>query len=194
MAKQFNDAVTYIRNGQPIPAIVLKSSEVEGEELLTLLYADPDNGPNLINQGTVRNIALVQTAVKPGADGRLFAWKNTEAGKPVAELHTETTEYPDGTLEIGTFATGTGTYVPGQPLYRGKLSAEDLEALATKCAGETETVRYEDGSSATGIAPVPRVSPEGSPIVQIEHVPNPEPTDPPPAVDEKPVESTEVAQ
>ena len=73
---QFNDSVLYVRNGKPIPAIVLKSQETPGGELLTLLYADPDAGPAMVSQSTTRGIAQVQNAVAPLAEGKVFGWKD----------------------------------------------------------------------------------------------------------------------
>lgn len=73
--KQFNDLVTYVRDNQLLPAIVLKAQIVGNVELLTLLYADPNNGPGLISQGTTRNIAQVSNAVGPWVKGKAFGWK-----------------------------------------------------------------------------------------------------------------------
>ena len=78
MAQQFNDSVGYVRTGKPLPAIVLASQASEQGELLTLLYADPANGPQLLAQGTTRGIAQVQNAVAPMAEGKVFGWKDLE--------------------------------------------------------------------------------------------------------------------
>ena len=75
MQKQFNDSIIYVRNGKPLPAIVLASQATAEGELLTLLYADPVNGPQLLAQGTTRGIAQVQKAVAPFVEGNMFGWK-----------------------------------------------------------------------------------------------------------------------
>jgi hypothetical protein len=80
--KNFNDSVLYIRNGKKIPAIVLKSSTPIDEEQLNLLYADPENGPQMVNQGTASKIGLVAIAVPPFVEGRQFAWEES----PVATV------------------------------------------------------------------------------------------------------------
>ena len=74
MSHAFNDSVVYVRNGNPIPAIVLKSQQSADGELLTLLYADPATGPGLLAQGTTRGIAQVQQAVAPFVAGNTFGW------------------------------------------------------------------------------------------------------------------------
>jgi len=74
MQKQFNDSIIYVRNGKPLPAIVLASQATAEGELLTLLYADPVNGPQLLAQGTTRGIAQVQQAVAPFKEGNVFGW------------------------------------------------------------------------------------------------------------------------
>lgn len=85
MQKQFNDSIIYVRNGKPLPAIVLASQATAEGELLTLLYADPVNGPQLLAQGTTRGIAQVQQAVAPFVEGNMFGWTDgypqTEAGE-----------------------------------------------------------------------------------------------------------------
>lgn len=90
--KSFNDAVICIRNGKPVPAIVLSSLSSDQGELLTLLYADPDNGPQLIAQHTTRGIAKTQLAVAPWVGGKAFGWREVDevviAPKPVAPAPT----------------------------------------------------------------------------------------------------------
>ena len=75
MSHSFNDSVVYIRNGKPIPAIVLSSLMSDRGELLTVLYAQPEIGPTLLAQGTTRGIAQVQQAVAPFKEGNMFGWK-----------------------------------------------------------------------------------------------------------------------
>ena len=83
----FNDSVVYVRNGKPIPAIVLSSLQSDRGELLTVLYAQPEIGPTLLAQGTTRGIAQVQQAVAPFVEGNVFGWTDgypqTEIGEPV---------------------------------------------------------------------------------------------------------------
>lgn len=79
MQKQFNDSIIYVRNGKPLPAIVLASQESPLGELLTLLYADPTKGPTLLAQGTTRGIAQVQQAVTPMVEGNVFGWEEVES-------------------------------------------------------------------------------------------------------------------
>jgi hypothetical protein len=86
MEHKFNDSVIYIRNGHPIPAIVLKSQVTPDGELLTLLYAAPALGPQLLAQGTTRGIAQVQPAVAPFVKGNLFGWKEWGEVEPVDPL------------------------------------------------------------------------------------------------------------
>lgn len=74
MQKQFNDSIIYVRNGKPLPAIVLASQATAEGELLTLLYADPVNGPQLLAQGTTRGIAQVAIGVPPVTHGAKFGW------------------------------------------------------------------------------------------------------------------------
>lgn len=80
--KQFNDAVSYIRGGKSIPAIVLSSLASAKGELLTLLYAQPDMGPVLLAQGTTRGIAQVQQAVEPMVEGKAFGWQEAVEEAP----------------------------------------------------------------------------------------------------------------
>ncbi len=74
----FNDSVIYVRNGKPIPAIVLSSLQSEHGELLTLLYAQPEIGPTLLAQGTTRGVAQVQLSVLPFVKGNAFGWKEDD--------------------------------------------------------------------------------------------------------------------
>jgi hypothetical protein len=76
MSHSFNDSVVYIRNGKPIPAIVLSSLMSDRGELLTVLYAQPEIGPTLLAQGTTRGIAQVQQAVAPFVEGNTFGWQD----------------------------------------------------------------------------------------------------------------------
>ena len=92
--KQFNDSVTYIRKGNALPAIVLKSQASIYGELLTLLYANPDSGPGLVVQGTNRGVAAVDSAVKPMGVGAMFGWQENAIAvavpkKSAAELMDE---------------------------------------------------------------------------------------------------------
>jgi hypothetical protein len=48
------------------------------------------------------------------------------------------------------------------------------EQIETPPAAEVETKNYEDGSSATGVAPLPDVSPEGAPAVTEPDFQNPQ--------------------
>ncbi|SRR5579883_62098 len=73
--KKFNDPVTYVRNGEELPAIVLKSSLDGDQELLALLYADPDAGPQLVMQGAVNKTGAYAFAVKPFREGAAYGWK-----------------------------------------------------------------------------------------------------------------------
>ncbi len=75
----FNDSVVYVRNGKPIPAIVLSSLQSDRGELLTVLYAQPEIGPTLLAQGTTRGVAQVQQAVTPFVEGNVFGWEDTFA-------------------------------------------------------------------------------------------------------------------
>ena len=86
MSHSFNDSVVYVRNGKPIPAIVLSSLQSDRGELLTVIYAQPEIGPTLLAQGTTRGIAQVQQAVQPMAPGRIFGWvESNEFGNPLPE-------------------------------------------------------------------------------------------------------------
>jgi len=83
MSHLFNDSVTYFRNSKPIPEIVLNYQiGPTGEELLTLLYAQPDMGPVLLAQGTTRGIAQVQQGVQPMIPGRVFGWQDNAVQIP----------------------------------------------------------------------------------------------------------------
>ena len=79
----FNDSVLYVRNGKPIPAIVLSSLQSEHGELLTLLYAQPEIGPTLLAQGTTRGVAQVQLSVLPFVEGNAFGWKEDDYSQAV---------------------------------------------------------------------------------------------------------------
>ena len=70
----YNDSVVYVRNGKPIPAIMLSSLQSDRGELLTVLYAQPEMGPVLLAQGTTRGIAQVQQALAPFVDGNTFGY------------------------------------------------------------------------------------------------------------------------
>lgn len=112
--KNFNDSVVYILNGKSIPAIVIKSAMVENEEFLTLLYADPVNGPGQINAGTFRSIGQVAVAVPPYAEGKQFAWQDNAAA-----------ELPEGTLSA-------------EAAVQLRRDVADTEALAKKWESQNE--------------------------------------------------------
>ena len=88
----FNDSVLYVRNGKPIPAIVLSSLQSDRGELLTVLYAQPDIGPQLLAQGTTRGIAQVQQAVQPFVEGNVFGWKEDDYSQAVIANDTAVAE------------------------------------------------------------------------------------------------------
>ena len=74
--KTFNDVVTYVRNGVELPAIVVESREVAGEDRLQLVYLDPENGKQLLNtHGTISRAY----AVPPLKDGAKNGWKDHDS-------------------------------------------------------------------------------------------------------------------
>lgn len=82
--KQFNDVVTYVRNGQEIPALVAASREVNEEERLQLAYLDPDNGEvQLAVHGTVSRAY----SVEPWKEGAVNGWKDYNDPAVAIVLH-----------------------------------------------------------------------------------------------------------
>ena len=98
--KQFNQAVVYVRDGKPIPAIVLKSQSSDGGELLTLLIADPLYGPGLIAQGTTRGVAQVVSAVAPLTEGKAFGWHEAGDDELVDAINTHVAQRDEATAEL----------------------------------------------------------------------------------------------
>jgi len=115
MSHVFNDSVIYVRNGKPIPAIVLSSLQSDKGELLTLLYAQPEIGPTLLAQGTTRGIAQVQQAVQPFVEGNVFGWRPWGEVAPVEPVPVPQTPtaIPDRAPEQLDEAQGPVT--PGAP-------------------------------------------------------------------------------
>jgi hypothetical protein len=68
--KKFNDLVVYICNGVAVPALVLKSQlQADGREFLSLLYADPAIGPDLVIAGATRKVGSTALSVQPLSKG-----------------------------------------------------------------------------------------------------------------------------
>lgn len=93
-------------------------------------------------------------------------WKFSQDIGLVSSLHRPTTVLADlsaasypGAAVPGTTFYGNDSWPPTPPLY--PVQPQDVSTVV-----EYETKAYADGSSATGIAPLPDVSPEGAPVVE----------------------------
>jgi len=159
MQKQFNDSIIYVRNGKPLPAIVLASQATAEGELLTLLYADPVNGPQLLAQGTTRGIAQVQKAVAPFVEGNMFGWK------PWGEV--APTEPPTAPEQLD---EDQGPVTPGDP-----ESPHAIPGGVESDAPAHEIKTYSDGTVVSGPGPMPELSPaqqDAAELVQIKAAQN----------------------
>jgi hypothetical protein len=159
MQKQFNDSIIYVRNGKPLPAIVLASQATAEGELLTLLYADPVNGPQLLAQGTTRGIAQVQKAVAPFVEGNMFGWK------PWGEV--APTEPPTAPEQLD---EAQGPVTPGDP-----ESPHAIPGGVESDAPAHEIKTYSDGTVVSGPGPMPELSPaqqDAAELVQIKAAQN----------------------
>lgn len=77
MQKPFNSLVVFVRNGVATPAFVVKSQlQADGREFLSLLYADPITGPQLVLAGATRKVGDVALSVPPLSVGANFGWKD----------------------------------------------------------------------------------------------------------------------
>lgn len=75
--KPFNSLVVFVRNGVATPAFVVKSQlQADGREFLSLLYADPITGPQLVLAGATRKVGDVAFGVPPLSVGANFGWKD----------------------------------------------------------------------------------------------------------------------
>jgi hypothetical protein len=170
MSHVYNDSVVYIRNGKPIPAIVLSSLMSDRGELLTVLYAQPEIGPTLLAQGTTRGIAQVQQAVAPFVEGNMFGWKDTEVEtvtlanlppsiaiyvKKLEDELAETTEGRDKALQEMADAGAVKRTAPEQldeaqgPVEPGDPeSPHAIEPESIKLAPEVPLVEGEPGSTS----------------------------------------------
>lgn len=80
MQKPFNSLVVFVRNGVATPAFVVKSQlQADGREFLSLLYADPITGPQLVLAGATRKVGDVALSVPPLSVGANFGWEDVEA-------------------------------------------------------------------------------------------------------------------
>jgi hypothetical protein len=155
MSHVYNDSVVYIRNGKPIPAIVLSSLQSERGELLTVLYAQPDIGPTLLAQGTTRGIAQVQQAVAPFKEGNTFGWYDEVVAVPQ-----KTISAPEQLDEA------QGPVTPGDP-----ESPHAIPGGVESDAPAHEIKTYSDGTVVSGPGPMPELSPaqqDAAELVQIK--------------------------
>jgi len=150
MSHSFNDSVVYVRNGKPIPAIVLSSLMSDRGELLTVLYAQPEIGPTLLAQGTTRGIAQVQQALAPFKDGNTFGWKDeivetaeapkTPADEMVGQLQVQLAGVSTAAFGVKTEVAKQGDYGWSVP-YQDVLDLrEKYDALQVKLESWKETV------------------------------------------------------
>jgi hypothetical protein len=181
MQKQFNDSIIYVRNGKPLPAIVLASQATAEGELLTLLYADPVNGPQLLAQGTTRGIAQVQKAVAPFVEGNMFGWKPwgevapTEPPTAPEQLDEDQGPVTPGDPESPPTAPeqldeAQGPVTPGDP-----ESPHAIPGGVESDAPAHEIKTYSDGTVVSGPGPMPELSPaqqDAAELVQIKAAQN----------------------
>ena len=170
---KYGDSVIYVRDGQPLNALVAQSFQTVDGETLNLIYLAP--GVNVIGQ---RMVNLLQSAfsVKPLADGAKFGWKDTawtngngfsqevaekmveHDESKIASLKSElsqTTEGRDKALQVVADENAIKPFAPEQlDEVQGPVPAGDP---ASPHAIETKT--YADGTVATGTGPLPEQPP-----------------------------------
>jgi hypothetical protein len=79
MQKPFNSLVVFVRNGVATPAFAVNSQlQADGREFLSLLYADPITGPQLVLAGATRKVGDVALSVPPLSVGANFGWKDLQ--------------------------------------------------------------------------------------------------------------------
>ncbi len=84
-----------------------------------------------------------------------------EANEPVVE---PSTQYPQYVPKPNSNPDNVETVLVQTPEQHEKINPDHFAAQPPP--PETETVTYQDGSSATGTAPMPRISPSGSPAAE----------------------------
>ena len=112
MQQRFNSTVTFVRNGVAIPALVVNSQlQADGREFLSLLYADPFSGPQLVIAGASRKVGDVALSVPPLSAGAGFGWFDL----PVADAHAALLDDHAGALAVGAQPLAIDPALVGNP-------------------------------------------------------------------------------
>jgi hypothetical protein len=75
--KKFGDVVTYVKNGEPINALVAQSSQQPDGEHLTIVFLDPSLA-SLIMGGTAVDHATAKAFVVPLKEGSKNGWSESQ--------------------------------------------------------------------------------------------------------------------
>jgi hypothetical protein len=112
MQQRYNNLVTFVRNGVAIPALVVNSQlQADGREFLSLLYADPFSGPQLVIAGASRKVGDVALSVPPLSAGAGFGWFDL----PVADAHAALLDDHAGALAVGALPPTIDPVLVGTP-------------------------------------------------------------------------------
>ncbi len=168
---QYGDVVTYVKDGKPLNAIVVKSSG----DILSLIYLDPTS-ESMTHQGNLSRVVSTAIGVRPLSEGATFGWQ----GKDYPLSHEEEVKLADevfGMIEPGfpesphaietkTYSDGTTATGPG-PLPEQSPAQQEAtqEATADPTPATTSEVSSEEKPSES---PSPDSSSDSPEVVHPE--------------------------
>jgi hypothetical protein len=139
------------------------------KEYTDLLLADPKSGVPMKHREQMKAGLVPISVFDMWCQDDRQVPEPTSDPAPGSRVGTsETVYYEDGTSAKGDPPPQASPATGARAEWKGKdAHSESREPDHTPIQDipETETVRYEDGSSATGRKPMPRVSPSGSPAI-----------------------------